>query len=63
MPKPMTDMEIYDALHQSLMPLLGQTGETPHGDTALKAAVKALSGLQIGVLLMAERKPLPRDPE
>lgn len=58
MSKPMTDLEIYDALHEAIRPLMHKTGETPHGDAVIKAAIKAISGLQLG-LLMIEAKNAP----
>lgn len=66
MPKPMTDLEIYDTLHEAIRPFLNRTGETPHGDTVIKAAIKALSGLQLGILLIeakGEQTPPPPAPE
>ena len=66
MSKPMTDLEIYDQLHEALRPFLNRIGETPHGDTVIKAAVKTLSGLQLGILMIeakAAQTPQPPDPE
>ncbi|MDB6454697.1 hypothetical protein [Falsirhodobacter sp. 20TX0035] len=59
---PMTDQEIYEALHDALRPFFGRSGATPHGDTVIKATIKALSGMQIGLLMIeakGEQTPPP----
>lgn len=48
----LSDLQIYDLLHDALRPFLNKEGETPHGDTVIKATVKALSGMQLGILMI-----------
>lgn len=62
----MSDQDIYEALHQAQRLFIGRTAETVHGETVIKATLKTLSGMQLGILLIeakAGQTPLPRDPE
>lgn len=63
---PLSDREIYDLLHEAQRLFIGRSGETTHGETVIKATLKTLSGMQLGILLIeakAGQTPLPRDPE
>lgn len=65
MPEPLSDIQIYDRLHAALAHLSGHTGQTPHGDTTIKAAIKTLSALQLALVMIeakGEQTPQPPDP-
>jgi hypothetical protein len=47
---PLNDSEVYDRLHEAWLAVQGRTGETTHGDTALKVARTMLVTLQGAVL-------------
>lgn len=62
MPKPLTDLEVHDRLHEAFMLFSGQTGETGHGNTTIKTAHRVLMDLQIALMLIeakADGMPLP----
>lgn len=62
----MTDIAIYEALHEAQRLFIGREGETPHGDTVIKATLRTLAGMQLGILMIearAEQTPQPPDPE
>lgn len=50
----LTDDEAYGRLHEALLALGKDDGESVRSDTALKAARRALTGLQMGLVLAAE---------
>ncbi len=50
----LSDVEIYDRMHAALEALGHEKGETGHGDTAIKAARRALALLQAGHLMKME---------
>lgn len=47
----LSDIAVYDRLHAAREALGSEEGETGHGDTALKAARRALALLQAGHLM------------
>jgi hypothetical protein len=47
---PLTDSEVYERLHQAFLGLLGASGETKHGDTAIRTARHILTTLQAALL-------------
>lgn len=47
----LSDVAIYDRMHAALEALGREEGETGHGDTAIKAARRALALLQAGHLM------------
>ncbi|MCR4265870.1 hypothetical protein [Nitratireductor sp. ZSWI3] len=51
----LTDDEVYEALHQALLALGRREGATRQGETALKAARRALRLLQMGLVSIQER--------
>lgn len=47
----LSDVAVYDRFHAALEALGREDGETVHGDTAIKAARRALALLQAGHLM------------
>ena len=57
MPRPpISDDEAYERLHAALTALGREDGQTTRGDTALKAARKALALLQMGLIAAIDRE-------
>jgi len=54
MPAPLSDDEVYEALHRALLALGTAGGATIRADTALKTARKALTILEMGLLKAME---------
>lgn len=62
----LSDTEAYDRLHKALLALGKEDGETAVGDTALKAARRALLLLQASLVMKmeeAEGDPPPAKPD
>lgn len=55
MSRKLSDVEIYDRLHASLLALGGDEGETIAGDTAIKAARRTVVMLQAGLLTVMDK--------
>lgn len=51
---PLSDDEAYERIHAALLALGRESGATVRGDTSLKAARKALTLLQLGLLSAIE---------
>jgi hypothetical protein len=51
---PLSDDEVYERIHAALLALGRGDGATVRGDTTFKAARKALSVLQLGLLVSME---------
>jgi hypothetical protein len=61
--EPLDDIAVHDRLCAASDALGDATGKTPHGDTALKAARKALTGLQMGLMAIeSANSPDPEEP-
>jgi len=61
----LSDIAVYDRLHAAREALGSEEGETGHGDTAIKAARRALALLQAGHLMKmdgVEEAPPPAKP-
>lgn len=54
MPPPLTDDEVFDRLHAALMAIGEDTGESVRGDSALRVARRALTALQMALLMAQE---------
>jgi hypothetical protein len=52
---PLTDDEAYERIHAALLALGREKGATVRADTSLKAARKALTLLQLGLLAAMEK--------
>lgn len=52
---PLSDDEVYERIHAALLALGRDGGATVRGDTSLKAARKALTMLQLGLLAAMEK--------
>jgi hypothetical protein len=52
---PLSDDEVYERIHAALLALGRDDGATVRGDTSLKAARKALTMLQLGLLAAMEK--------
>lgn len=55
MSRKMPDREVYDRLHSALLAMGDADGATVHGDTAIKAARRAVTMLQVGVLTVMDK--------
>lgn len=55
--KPLTDEEVQDLLHRLAFELIGVSGETARGDTAIKAARVTLINLVAALILANEGGP------
>lgn len=53
---PLSDDEVYERIHAALLALGRGDGATVRGDTTFKAARKALSVLQLGLLVSMENE-------
>jgi hypothetical protein len=62
MSRKLTDVEAYDRLHEALLSLGKEPGETTHGDTAIQAARRTLAMLQVGLLVIMEKSKAPEPP-
>lgn len=62
MPKPLTDQEVYDLMHECLILISQARGESTLSDTALKALRYRIIQLQ-GALLMKMEGKLTETPE
>lgn len=52
---PLSDDEVYDRIHAALLALGRESAATVRGETSLKAARKALTLLQLGLLAAIEQ--------
>lgn len=52
---PLSDDEVYERIHAALLALGRGDGATVRGDTTFKAARKALTVLQLGLLVSIEK--------
>ena len=62
----LNDTAVYDRMHAAREALGSEDGETSHGDTAIKAARRALALLQAGHLMKmdgVEEAPPPVKPD
>lgn len=54
--KPLTDIEVWDAIHECIHALEGKSGETRRGETALRTACETLKLIQMGHLADMDRE-------
>ncbi|GGZ21729.1 hypothetical protein GCM10011273_03140 [Asticcacaulis endophyticus] len=52
---PLTDRQIYDLLHQVSLLLRDHSGQTVHGDTAIKALTEHVGLIKTAILIISER--------
>jgi len=55
---PLTDEQVFERLHDALLALGDDLGSTVEGETALKAARQALTGLQLAMRFVIDREEL-----